>query len=109
MVHLICFILKKPSREKQSESFEDTSLSCRFVIDGFGIRIGESITVYNDLLIVKAGKVYLGIPLKHTELQGKKIVVKGLIDQVKAKELGESWRSTVYREIEQPSEETHEC
>lgn len=77
---------KKPSNETIS------NLICKFVFDGLGNPLGESISVEKDLIIVKTDGSFLGIPLKHVESDGKKVIVKGLVDQKNAKLLGERWR-----------------
>ena len=84
----------KESAPKQSKKFNDeqSTLVCKFVFDGLGHPIGESISVENDLIIVKTNDSFLGIPLKHVETDGKKVIVKGLVDQKNAKRLGERWR-----------------
>jgi hypothetical protein len=81
---------KKKGKTSQPVNIE--SLVCKFVFDGLGHPIGESISVEDDLIIVKSDESYLGIPLKHVESDGKKIIVKGLVDQQNAKRLGERWR-----------------
>jgi len=78
--------------EKTTHSIDEESLVCKFVFDGLGKPIGESISVEGDLIIVKTDESYLGIPLKHVESDGKKVIVKGLVDQQNAKRLGERWR-----------------
>ena len=78
------------SRRKKDNILE--YLLCRFVVDGAGRNIGESITIKEDILIVKKGEKFLGIPIKHIENQGKTLLVKGFIDIDKAEELGEKWR-----------------
>lgn len=87
-----------------SESIENDLLA-RFVVDGFGNKIGESIAINEDILIVKSGSFFLGVPIKHIEPDGKRILVKGLIDQQKAKEIGEKWRKTSFKKIKYPDEE----
>jgi len=93
------------SNEPAPSDNEEDGLLARFVVDGFGKKIGESIAINDDILIVKSGVFYLGVPLKHIEPEGKRIMVKGLIDQQKAKELGEKWRKTSYKKIKYPEEE----
>ena len=73
---------------------------CRFVYDGLNKKIGESITLNGDILIIKSKNSYLGVPLKHIEDHGKALLVKGLIDFDKAKEMGEQWRKESYRNLE---------
>ena len=63
------------------------------MVDGTGKRIGESIGINNDILILKSGSRFLGIPLKHIEEQDTMLLVKGLVDLKKAYELGEQWRN----------------
>ena len=79
---------------------EKNSLLCRFVLDGAGRKIGESIAIYNDLIIIKAREKYLGVPLKHIEEDGKTLMVKGLVDQDKAEGMGEHWRKVSFSEID---------
>ncbi|RLF42483.1 MAG: hypothetical protein DRN12_00090 [Thermoplasmata archaeon] len=82
-------IASKKKKEEGTSKEED--LICRFVVDGAGREIGESITLKEDILIVKKGKKFLGIPVKHIEDKGSTLLVKGLIDLEKAEELGERW------------------
>jgi len=76
-------------------------------MDGAGKKLGESVSVNDDVLIIKSGSRFLGVPLKHVEPLEKTILVKGLIDFTKAYELGEKWRKESYREMNQhdPPEE----
>jgi len=98
------------SRRNQDEtndkntSCEDASLLCRFVLDGSGKKIGETIAVSHDIVIIKSGSKYLGVPLKHLEDDGKTMLVKGLVDYSKAEELGEQWRQKSFHDLNQPSE-----
>jgi hypothetical protein len=85
----------KGFQSKQRKTTDDTQkydLICKFVFDGLGHPIGESICIEQDLMIVKTDDSFLGIPLKHVESDGKKVVVKGLVDRKNAKRLGERWR-----------------
>jgi len=79
------------SRKKKNDTTLEEEYICRFVVDGVGRNIGESITIEEDILIVKRGKKFLGIPIKHIEDKGNALLVKGLIDLEKAEELGEKW------------------
>lgn len=71
------------------------SLLSRFVADKEGNRIGESISIYKDLLIIKKDGDYYAIPLKHVELKGEEIHLKGIVQWKKAKELAEEWKKNV--------------
>ena len=74
------------------DEVQRSDLVCKFVFDGLGHPIGESISIEHDLIIIKASDAFLGIPLKHVESDGKKVIVKGLVDRKNAKKLGERWR-----------------
>lgn len=91
---------KKKREEKEAEEEYKNNLLCRFVLDGAGKKIGESVAVNEDVIIVKSGKKYLGIPLKHIEVAEKTLLVKGLIEQDKAESMGEKWRQESIREID---------
>jgi len=91
---LISLIFRRNGQRDEEENNEKKDMLCRFVHDGTGKHVGESIAIQQDLLIVKDGISFLGIPLKHIEQDGNKILVKGLVDTSKAKELGEQWRQS---------------
>ena len=103
------FIFSKNKSKKENELEEEenfkNNLICRFVLDGIGRKIGESVAVENDLLIIKSGKKYLGVPIKHVELEEKTILVKGLVEQDKAEQMGEKWRKESYSQIDNSCEE----
>lgn len=106
MLCLNGFLFKKRIDQDESErSNNDQDFLCRFVLDGSGKTVGESVAIQDDLLIIKEKKDFLGIPLKHIEENGKKLLVKGLVDTSKAKELGEAWRNASYEEIVMEEEE----
>ena len=93
----IVFFFSGIKRKKEDKNCENESIQngllCRFVLDGLGVKLGESIALNNDIIIIKNGKKYLGIPLKHVEEDGAKLIVKGLIDKKKALKMGEEWRN----------------
>lgn len=98
-----CFLFLKQSKKQKMEreslvEFND-GLLCRFVLDGQGKKIGESIALFDDLLIIKSEKDFLGIPMKHIQAEGSHLIVKGLLDQSKALELGAKWQKATYKEI----------
>ena len=94
---------RKKSRKKEEieKEKEENKLLCRFVLDGMGRKIGESVAVNEDVIIVKNGSKYLGVPLKHVEETDKTLVVKGLVDKEKAEEMGEKWRAESFKELDQ--------
>jgi hypothetical protein len=102
----IFFFNKKKESTDMKKNIEniDPAIICKFVIDGTGKKIGESVSIDHDVLIIKSGSQFLGIPLKHIEPVEKTLMVKGLIDFTKAYELGEKWRKESYREMNQ-----HDC
>ena len=105
----IFFFNKKKEDTETQKSIEnvDPSMICKFVVDGSGKKIGESVSIDHDVLIIKAGTLFLGVPLKHVESGGKTLMVRGIFDFTKAYELGEKWRKESYREMKkhEPPEE----
>ena len=95
---------KKKDKSKDFES-QNNNLLCRFVLDGLGVKLGESIALNDDIIIIKNGKKYLGIPLKHVEEDENKLIVKGLVDKKKAIEMGEKWLKFSYKNVEYNKEE----
>jgi hypothetical protein len=97
------FLFSRKKNKKKDESEEDSQeskLLCRFVLDGAGRKIGESVAVDGDIIIIKSGSKYLGVPLKHIEEEEKTLLVKGLVDQDKAEIMGEKWRQASFCEME---------
>jgi hypothetical protein len=99
----VFFFRKKNDEAKPKKPTEnvESGMLCKFVVDGSGKRIGESVSIDHDVLIIKSGSQFLGVPLKHVESSDKTLVVKGLMDFTKAYELGEKWRKESYRELKQ--------
>jgi hypothetical protein len=89
---------KKDIEIEKIESYKN-DLLCRFVLDGAGRKIGESVAIDSDVLIVKSGMKYLGVPLIHIEDVGKTLLVKGLVEQDKAELMGEKWRRESFKDI----------
>jgi hypothetical protein len=101
-VGFINFFSKGKQRRKEERDTEEEykrSLLCRFVLDGVGKKVGESVAVDEDILIIKTGKKYLGVPLKHIEEEGKTLLVKGLVDKRYATMMGEKWQRESFKEI----------
>ena len=82
---------KSGKKVDAAKKLEDMDLLSRFVVDGSENKIGESIALDGDILIVKSGKTFLGVPLKHVEDIGDALKVKGLVDFDKAVHLGNRW------------------
>jgi hypothetical protein len=99
MIFLFSKNRKKRKEEREAEESYKDSLLCRFVLEGIGKKVGESVAVDKDILIIKSGKKYLGVPLKHIEEEGKTLLVKGLVDQRNAESMGEKWRRESFKEI----------
>lgn len=98
----IFFFNKKKNRDVEDESEQEYDhLLCKFVTDGSGRKIGESISIDDDIVIIKSKERFLGIPLKHIEDTGKTLLVKGLVDFDRAYEMGEKWRKTSFYELDQ--------
>jgi len=104
-VGIVHFFKDKKNLEKDEEDERKNNLVCRFVLDGAGRKIGESVAIDNDLLIIKKGSKYLGVPLKHIEEDKKTLLVKGLVEQENAEAMGERWRQASFKEIEYSDDE----
>lgn len=92
---------KLKNEDESKKEYKKNGLLCRFVVDIKGNKIGESVAVKDDVIIVKVGSRYLGVPLKHVEEEEKTLLVKGLVDLDKAEEMGEKWRQESFHEINQ--------
>ena len=102
-IGLVFLFFKNKSKIKnESVQFEEfkNSIICKFVFDGSNKKIGESIAFKDDVLIIKSGKKYLGIPIKHIEIQEKTLLVKGLIEKDKAEKMGEKWRQESFKDLD---------
>ena len=90
------------SKSKNIENTEDkyNDLLCKFVYNGSGNKIGETVSIFDDIVIIKSGTKFLGVPIKHIEKNDKTLLVKGLVDFTKAYELGEKWRKKSYNNID---------
>ncbi len=99
------FFFSRSKRKKMEEIEEEetykTGLLCRFVLDRIGRKKGESVSIEKDIMIIKSGNKYLGVPLKHIEEEDKTLLVKGLVDKDKAEEMGEKWRRESLQEAVQ--------
>jgi hypothetical protein len=100
----IFFFTKKNNEINDEVDMNNKHLLCRFVTDNTGKKIGESISLDEDIMVIKTGKKFIGVPLKHIEDQESTLLVKGLIDYDKAYELGEKWRQKSFSKIEQKND-----
>lgn len=67
-------------------------LLARFVVS-HDKKIGESISFYKDLLIIRKGGKYYAIPMKYIELKNDMLHLKGIIHWEKAEELAKEWKN----------------
>ena len=93
-------IKKKEEKININLDTKKDNLLCRFVKDGLGVTLGESIALNDDVIIIKNGKKYLGVPLKHVSEKDDELIVKGLVDKRKALQMGEKWRESSFKKIE---------
>jgi hypothetical protein len=91
---------RKKKDELEEEDKYKNNLLCRFVLDGLGRKVGESVAIDNDILIIKSGSKYLGVPIKHIEEDKKTLLVKGLVEKDNAEMMGEKWRRESFRKID---------
>ena len=104
IVYIFPRIRKKRNEEFEKEQTLKNSLLCRFVTDGAGKKVGESVGIDDDVIIIKSKTKYLGVPLKHIEEEGKTLLVKGLFDENNAEVMGEKWRKENFKEINYDNE-----
>ncbi len=98
----IIFIFSRSKQKREEDEKKEeykNNLICRFVVDGLGKKVGESVAINEDILIIKSKDKYLGVPLKHIQEKGKTLLVKGLIDNSNATLMGEKWREENFKEI----------
>jgi len=101
----VFFFNRKKNRDVEDEIDEEQdNFLCKFVTDGSGRKIGESVSIDDDVLIIKSKERFLGVPLKHVEDKGKTLLVKGLVDLDKAYEMGERWRNTSFDKAEETND-----
>jgi hypothetical protein len=98
------FNIKKERPTDDVDEQELDHLLCKFVSDGSGRCIGESISIDKDILIIKSKEGFLGVPIKHIEDIGKTLVVKGLINLDKAYVMGEKWRQNSFCDLNDEEE-----
>lgn len=90
-------VTKKPGEQKGidfswMEEDPKDHLFSRFIYDSNSKVIGESIGVEGRQLIMKSGKKFYSVPLKNIADEDEKLTLKGKIDRLKARRLGEAWR-----------------
>ena len=68
------------------------SLISKFVVDKEGNRIGETISMEGDMVIIKKEKKYLAIPLKHIETSKDQVRIRGIVEWDNAIKMGEQWK-----------------
>jgi len=66
----------------------------RFVLDGGGKRLGESIGVDGRYLIVKSKMKFYKIPLEAIADEGDELRIIRRVDMDRARKLGETWKKT---------------
>ncbi len=54
------FSIKKRNKNDEAinEDFDKSNLLCRFVLDGLGEKVGESVAIDGDIIVIKTGTQY---------------------------------------------------
>ena len=104
IVFSVLFFNKKNRAIEEEVEESQEELLCKFVRDGSGRKIGESVSIAGDILVIKSKDSFLGVPIRHIEDKGKTLLVKGLVDLDKAYEMGEQWRNESFQVIEEKEE-----
>ena len=80
------------------KKLDPESYICKFVVDSKGNRVGDSIAMDGDVVIIKVGRKFIGIPVKHLEIEDIFLRIKGPFSFDKAEELGKKWADRYERE-----------
>jgi len=93
-----------------AEGEELTDVLSRFVEDQQGDRIGETVGMDGDLVIVKASDqaAYKAIPRKHLVRSGETFKVQGVVSWGEAERLGAEWKERQHRVVEYQADELPE-
>ncbi|MHC1583463.1 MAG: DUF5749 family beta-barrel protein [Methanosarcinales archaeon] len=90
MVEMTGFFRRK--KEKiPDEKILRSKYSCKYVKKGDGDKIGESIIVRGERLIVKSEERILAIPLEAVERTGEDDLLVKEFDETEAERVGEEW------------------
>lgn len=87
----------------EDESIPD--LLSRFVEDAKGERVGETVGLDGDLVIIKSGTTYKAVPRKHLTLEDDVFKVHGVVSWDEAERLGAEWRKKQHRVVEYSEDE----
>ncbi|MBW3581908.1 MAG: hypothetical protein KY455_02310 [Euryarchaeota archaeon] len=82
-----------------------TEILSRFAEDEKGHRIGETVGMDGDLLILKEGKTYRAIPYDAFRREGETLILVRPVDLVAAEKRGEEWRERQHRVVTYSEEE----
>ena len=69
------------------------SYLAKFVVNSEGKRIGESISVFEDMVVIKKDGKFYAIPFKHVETKENEIHLKGVVQWDKAAKLAKGWKN----------------
>jgi hypothetical protein len=89
LIPLTGLIISMPLLFKPGKKY---ALISKFVVDKEGNRIGETISMDGDLIIIKKEKNYLAIPVKHIESSEDKVRIRGIVEWDNAIKMGEKWK-----------------
>lgn len=102
---------ERPSREAVLEEGEElTDILSRFVEDEHGNRLGETVGMDGDLVIVKAPDKaeYKAIPRSQLRKSGEAFRVTGPVAWEEAEQKGAEWKERQHRVVEYGDEELPE-
>ena len=69
------------------------SYLAKFIVNSEGKQIGESISVFEDLLIIRKDGKFFAIPFKHVDAKENEIHLKGVVQWDKAENLARRWKN----------------
>ena len=113
VVILVRMSMRARQAEAQLSMSQESSgekMLLRFVEDEKGARVGETVAVEGDQMIVKAPGGFLAVPTSQLSESGAGLKLTGTFDEAAAKSAGEAWRVKSHKVItydakELPSDE----
>ncbi|MBI2077680.1 MAG: hypothetical protein HYT80_04815 [Euryarchaeota archaeon] len=103
---IVAILIRMSMRARQAEAQQTMSqespgekMLLRFVEDEKGTRVGETVAVEADKMIVKAPGGFLAIPVAQLSESGPGLKLTGTFDEAAAKKEGEAWREKSHKVI----------
>lgn len=103
---IVVLLIRMSMRARQAEAQQTISrespgetLLLRFVEDEKGTRIGETVAVEGETMIVKAAGGFRAIPISQLAEAGAGLKLTGTYDEDASRQAGEAWREKSHKVI----------